>query len=79
MISKGSFITAEQISSKTDDSRNILFEFSVGIKNIKRYISSATANEGSLELLWFNGSFNKDRCKVIEIGLGRNMTNNTKP
>ena len=77
MILKGSFVTAEQISSKTDDSGNILFEFSVGIENIKRYISSVTANDGSLEILWFNGTLNKDTGKAIEICLGRMSTNNT--
>ena len=78
MILKGSFVTAEQISSKTDDSGNILFEFSVGIENIKRYMSSVTANDGSLEILWFNGTLNKDTGKAIEICLGRMPTNNTK-
>jgi hypothetical protein len=79
MISKGSFVTAEQISSKTDDSGNILFEFSVGVEDIKQYMSSVTPNEGSLEILWFNGTLNKDTDKVLEICLGRMSTNNTKP
>jgi hypothetical protein len=78
MISKGSFVTAEEISSKIDDSGNILFEFSVGVEDIKQYVSSVTPNEGSLEFLWFNGTLNKD-TKVTEICLGRMPTNNTKP
>jgi hypothetical protein len=69
MISKGSFVTAEQISSKTDDSGNLLFEFSVGVEDIQQYMSSVTDNKGSLEILWFNGTLNKDMNKVIEICL----------
>lgn len=76
MISKGSFVTAEQISSKIDGGGNILFEFSVGVEDIKQYMSSVTANEGSFEILWFNGTLNKDMSKVIEICLGRMPTNN---
>ena len=76
MVSKGSFVTAEQISSKIDDGGNILFEFSVGVEDIKQYMSSVTANEGTPEILWFNGTLNKDMSKVIEICLGRMPTNN---
>jgi hypothetical protein len=79
MISKGSFVTAEQISSKTDDSGNLLFEFSVGVEDIQQYMSSVTDNKGSLEILWFNGTLNKDMNKVIEICFGRMPANNTKP
>jgi hypothetical protein len=71
MISKGSFVAADQISSKTGDSENILFEYSVGVEDVRQYISSITANEGSCEILWFNGSFNKDTGNVTELSLGR--------
>jgi hypothetical protein len=74
MISNGSFVTAEHVLSRATG-ENITFEFSIGIKEVKHYVSSITATE-STENLWFNVTINKESNKVIEICLGRRTSDN---
>jgi hypothetical protein len=69
IISNSSFVTAEHVLSSTNGD-NITFEFSIGIEEVKHYISSVTATE-STKNLWFNITVNKESDKVIEICLGR--------
>lgn len=72
VVSNGSFVVAEQILSKTSAAGEIIpFEFSFELEQIKQHVSSITTQSGPIDKLWFNGSFNKDTCKVIEIFLGR--------
>ncbi len=74
VISNGSFVVAEHILSRTCG-ENIIFEFSIGIEEVKKYISLFTAKE-SIESLWFSGTVSKDTGKVIEIRLGRRISDN---
>ena len=74
MISNSSFVTAEHVLSSTSG-ENITFEFSIGIEEVKHYISSVTATE-STENLWFNVTINKESDKIIEICLGRRTSGN---
>jgi hypothetical protein len=80
VVSNGSSVVAEQILSKTSAAGGIIsFEFSFEFEQIKQHVSSITTQSGPIDKLWFNGSFNKDKCKVIEISLGRLPANNAKP